>query len=59
MKAYVISTGAVFGFLTVLHVWRATLERNLATQPWFILITVASAALCIWAVRLLQRWPPS
>ena len=59
MKAYVITTGAVFGLLTLLHIWRATLERNLATEPWFILITVASTALCLWAVRLVWRWPGS
>jgi hypothetical protein len=59
MKAYVITTGAVFGLLTVLHIWRATLERNLATEPWFILITIASTALCLWAVVLLRRWPRS
>ena len=59
MKAYVITTGAVFGLLTLLHVWRGFVERPIATEPWFILITLASAALCIWAVRLLQRWPRS
>ena len=55
MKAYVITTGAVFGLLTVLHIWRATVERNLASEPWFILITLASAGLCLWALRLLWR----
>ena len=59
MKAYVMTTGAVFGLLTLLHVWRALVERSIATDPWFILITVASAALCVWAVRLLQHWPRS
>jgi hypothetical protein len=59
MKAYIITTGVVFAVLTLLHIWRATLERHLATEPWFILITLASAALCLWAVRLLQHWPRS
>jgi hypothetical protein len=59
MKAYLITTGSVFGLLTVLHIWRAIVERHLATEPWFILITIASAALCLWAVSLLRRWPQS
>lgn len=53
MKAYVMTTGALFGLLTLAHIWRVIEERNLATDPWYILITVASAALCIWAWRLL------
>jgi hypothetical protein len=59
MKAYVITTGAVFGLLTLLHIWRMFVERSVASEPWFILITLASAGLCLWAVRLLSRWPRS
>ncbi len=56
MKAYVITTGAVFGLLTLAHIWRVFAgEAHLATDPWFILITVAAAALCFWAWRLLRR----
>jgi hypothetical protein len=56
MKTYVMTTGAVFGLLTLLHIWRAIEEGSrLATDPWFILITVAGAALCLWAGRLLWR----
>ena len=55
MKAYVITTGAVFGLVTLAHIWRAFAEgRRLATDPWFILITFATAALCFWAWRLLR-----
>jgi len=55
MKAYIITTGAVFGLLTVAHIWRALEEgQQLAKNPWFILITVAAAALCLWACRLLR-----
>ena len=60
MKAYVMTTGALFGLLTVAHVWRVIEEGpHLATQPWWVLITVAAAALCLWAVRLLWRSPRS
>ena len=60
MKSYVITTGTVFGLLTVAHIGRVIEEGpQLATQPWYVLITVAAAALCIWALRLLSRWPRS
>lgn len=56
MKAYVITTGAVFGLLTVVHLLRILMEnRQLATDPAYVLITVASAALGIWALYLLRR----
>ena len=60
MKAYVMTTGAVFGLLTLAHIWRVIAEEpHLATEPWYVLITVASAALCLWALRLLWRSPRS
>ena len=59
MRIYVITTGVVFGLLTVAHIWRGFQERHLATEPWFILITLATAALCLWAVRLVWRSPRS
>ena len=57
MKAYVITTGAIFGLLTLAHVWRVIEEgRQLATEPFYVLVTVAAAALCVWALRLLWQW---
>jgi hypothetical protein len=55
MKAYVITTGSVFVLLTVAHIWRAFEETQLATKPWFILITLSTAVLSLWAGRLLRR----
>ena len=56
MKAYVITTGVVFGLLTVAHVLRIVGEnRALAADPAYIAITAASAALCVWAVVVLRR----
>ncbi len=56
MKAYVITTGAVFGLLTVAHLLRiVTEDPHLATDPVYILITVASAALGFWAWHVLRR----
>jgi hypothetical protein len=55
MKAYVMTTGVVFGLLTAAHIWRAVVEgRHVATDPFFILITAAAAALSLWAWRLLR-----
>ena len=54
MKIYLALTAALFGLLTILHFWRMMQERaNLARDPWFLIITLVSAALCFWAVRLL------
>ena len=55
MKAYLAVTGTLFGLIVVAHVWRVIAEsRTLATDPWFILLTVVSAGLSLWAFRLLR-----
>lgn len=55
MKVYVITTGAVFGLLTLVHLLRIIVEgRHLATDPIYILITVVAGGLCLWAWRLLR-----
>jgi hypothetical protein len=60
MKAYVMTTGAVFGLLVLAHIWRVIEEGPvLAKNPWYIIITVAAAALCFWAWRLLRVMPRS
>jgi len=54
MKVYLALTAVVFGLVTVAHLWRMMAEStSLARDPWFLLLTVLSAALCLWAVRLL------
>lgn len=56
MKAYVITTGVIFGLLTVAHILRVVMgERHLATDPAFVLFTVLSAALAGWAWLVLRR----
>ena len=58
MKACVITTGVVFGLVTIAHIWRAIEEGpHLAAEPSFILLTAAAVSLCLWACRLL--WPTS
>jgi hypothetical protein len=56
MKTYVVTTGTLFGLLTVVHLWRIIGEEpQLATDPWYLLITATAAALAIWAWRLVRR----
>jgi hypothetical protein len=55
MKAYVMTTGALFGLLTLAHLLRIIQEgRHLTNDPLYILITLAAATLCLWAWRLLR-----
>ena len=56
MKAYLIITGTVFGLIVLAHIWRVVAEGpHLATDPAFMLLTIAAAALSFWAWRLLGR----
>lgn len=56
MKLYVMTTGILFGLLTIAHILRMITEGGgLATDPWYVLITVVAAALCLWAWRVLRR----
>ena len=56
MRAYVITTGVVFGLLTLAHVLRMFTEKHdLAENFWYVAITAATAALCAWAFYLLRR----
>ena len=58
MRAYIITTGIVFALLAVAHVWRIVGERrSLATQPEFLAITLAAAAMSVWAFVSLRRSP--
>lgn len=55
MRVYLWTMSAIFAVLTILHAWRAIAESHaLARDPWFLIITLASAALCVWSLRLLR-----
>jgi hypothetical protein len=55
MKAYLLTTGTVFALVTVAHIWRVFAESTqLARDPWFVLLTIVTAGLSIWAWRLLR-----
>ena len=53
MKGYVITTGALFGLLTMAHIWRMVQEPHLARDPWFLVFTGLATGLSVWACRLL------
>ena len=56
MRSYVMTTGILAGLLALAHLWRVLEEgTHLATDPWFVLATLAAAALAVWAFRLLVR----
>ncbi|HVG46262.1 MAG TPA: hypothetical protein VM890_16075 [Longimicrobium sp.] len=56
MKTYVITTGTVFGLLTIAHLLRIVGEDpGLAADPFYMAITAASAALSVWAFVVLRR----
>ena len=60
MKAYLMTTGAIFGLITLAHLWRIIAEwPHLATEPWYVLFTVTAAVLSFWAWRLLRESPRS
>jgi hypothetical protein len=55
VKAYVMTSGVIFGLITLAHVWRVFEEGlRLATEPWYVLITLAAAGLCLWGWRVLR-----
>jgi len=57
MKAYLLTTTALFGLITIVHLLRVAGEgTHLGHDPWFLLITLAAAGLCVWAAVLLRRW---
>jgi hypothetical protein len=57
MKAYLMTTGILFGLITLAHFWRMAAEPHLATDPWYLIITAVAAVLCIWAWRLFRQRP--
>jgi hypothetical protein len=56
MRAYVMTTGTVFGLIVAAHIWRLVDEGPaLAKNPAYVITTLAAASLCVWACRILVR----
>lgn len=55
MRAYVMTSGAMFGLLVLAHILRIFAEGpGVVRDPFFMLSTAIAAALCMWAVRILR-----
>ena len=56
MKVYVIITGVIFALITIAHIVRLVTESTrVLTEPVFLVFTILSAALVVWAITLLRR----
>jgi hypothetical protein len=58
MKAYLITTGALFGLVGVAHLVRLFVERPPSPDGWFVAGNLALFAvgggIAVWALRLLR-----
>jgi hypothetical protein len=54
MTGYIRTTGVLFALITAAHVLRMIAEPHLATDPWYLLLTLAAAAFSVWAWRVLR-----
>ncbi len=55
MKAYLLTTGTVFALITLAHIWRAISESaTLVRDPFYVILTLLSAGMSVWAWRLLR-----
>lgn len=65
MKTYLGISGAIFGIIAVLHIFRLWLDWPAQIGIWAVPLWISWAALflagglCIWAFRLLMASPPS
>ena len=56
MKAYLITTSAVFGLIVIAHVLRLFAEGfGTIADPWFLGMTALAVGLCAWGLFLLLR----
>ena len=56
MKTYIITTGVIFALITLAHLLRIVTEnKHLATDPFFMIITLLSTGLSLWAFLVLRR----
>jgi len=56
MKAYLITTGIIFALIVAAHILKAIEEGpGTAKDPFFIILTLLAAGLCVWAGRLLRK----
>jgi len=55
MKAYLITSGALFALLVLAHIWRAVVEGpRMYGDPAFIITSVLALAMSVWAASVLR-----
>ena len=58
VKAYVLTTGVLFGLLVLVHLWRFSFEGpGLWRDPFYVVSTIVPAGLFVWAWRLYRSLP--
>ena len=55
MKAYVLTSGGIFGLIVAAHALRLMAEgSHVIRDPAFILFTAMAAVMCAWAFRVVR-----
>ena len=54
MRAYILTSGSIFGLIVLAHVLRLVVEPHVLREPVWVLLTLAAAGLCVWAFRVLR-----
>jgi hypothetical protein len=49
VKAFLVTTGTVFGLIVIAHRARVHAESQMASDPWFWAITIVAGGLSVWA----------
>jgi hypothetical protein len=58
MKAYVATTGIVFGLIVLAHIAKLFADDlHPAKDPVFVVLTVIAAGLALWAFRVFRKSP--
>jgi FtsH-binding integral membrane protein len=58
MKLYILIMGLVFALLFLAHVARVVLEGWQVASPVFVITTLASLAMCLWAISRYRQQQP-
>ena len=52
MRAYVLTSGSVFGLIVLAHLSRIFLEPHVLREPAWVFVTLVAAGLTVWAFRV-------
>lgn len=54
MKAYVMTTGLLFGAIALVHAVRVIFEPHLLSHYHYVILTLAAGLIAVWAWRVLR-----